>query len=186
MTLPEVRVKIDEVDSKIKELFLDRMNCSYYVAKAKEPTGQDVFVLERELDILKRRGEGVDPSVYDEYMEFLIHLMSVSRRYQYGILTGMQDKVMTAALEAAGLDGSADHSHVSISFVCNQNTGKLNLFVNMVELNKVAMEAMNMEASEAGQVITMTLAGNVNDASMRTLLCQIGKEAADFKITSLN
>ena len=102
MTLDEIRVKIDTIDTQIKPLFFDRMDCSRQVAEAKREMGSDsVFMLERELSIIEKRAADVDPVLYDEYVAFLRHLMSVSRRYQYGILTEMQDKALAAAEEKA-------------------------------------------------------------------------------------
>ena len=88
MKLDEIRAKIDQLDTQIKPLFLERMACAKHVAEAKAAMGSEsVFVLERELAIIEKRGADVDASVYDEYAAFLRHLMSVSRRYQDGILT---------------------------------------------------------------------------------------------------
>ena len=87
MTLEEARADIDAVDTQMKPLFLKRMECAKKVAEVKAQTGGDVFVLERELSIIEKRAGDVDKEVYDEYVTFLRHLMSVSRRYQYGKLT---------------------------------------------------------------------------------------------------
>ena len=42
-----------------------------------------------------------------------------------------------------------------------------------------------MEIKDGRQQITMTLSGNVKDGGMKRLLCQIGKEAEDFRIIRL-
>ena len=102
MTLEEARADIDAVDTQMKPLFLKRMECAKKVAEVKAGTGGDVFVLERELSIIEKRAGDVDKEVYDEYVTFLRHLMSVSRRYQYGKLTAMQDAVVDGAAAAAG------------------------------------------------------------------------------------
>ena len=52
MTLEEVRNEIDEIDTNMKPLFLRRMKCGKHVAEVKAQTGGDVFVLERELEII--------------------------------------------------------------------------------------------------------------------------------------
>lgn len=185
MTLDEIRVQIDAVDTQMKPLFLQRMECAKHVAETKAETGGDVFVLERELAIIEKRAGDVDPELYDEYVAFLRHLMSVSRRYQYGILTGMQDKVVDGALEAAGLSGAEAHTQVKIRFCCDSAASDLNLFINMAKLNAVGIHAMNLETKDGVQQIEMTLEGNVKDSNMRRLLCQIGKEAEGFGIVAL-
>ena len=60
MTLEEVRAGIDAVDTQMKPLFLKRMECGKHVAEVKAQTGGDVFVLERELEIIEKRATDVD------------------------------------------------------------------------------------------------------------------------------
>lgn len=112
-------------------------------------------------------------------------MMSVSRRYQYGILTDMQERVLKDALEESGLDGAKPHDQVEISFTCKKEASDLNLFMNMIRLNKVEIDGMNLTSKDAVQTIVMTLDGNIHDGNMKRLLCQIGKEADGFKIRDL-
>ncbi|MEE1313440.1 MAG: chorismate mutase [Lachnospiraceae bacterium] len=185
MTLDEIRTQIDQIDSQIIELFVKRMECSKHVAEAKAVTGGDVFVLERELAIIKNRASDVDPVIYDEYVAFLRHLMSVSRRYQYGILTDMQERVLSDSLKAAGLNADLPHSEVTITFSCDCSASDLNLYINMIKLNNVSIKSMSLETKDEKQMITMTLIGKITDANMKQLLCQIGKESTDFGIVAL-
>lgn len=185
MTLEEARRDIDAVDTQMKPLFLKRMDCAKKIAEVKEQTGGDVFVLERELAIIEKRAGDVDPEVYDEYVAFLRHLMSVSRRYQYGRLKAMQDTVVDEALEKAGADPDRKHTRVDISFTCPLQTSDLNLFLNMAKLNKISVSAMTLESDNGLQLIRMTLEGCIQDENMRRLLCQIGKEADAFQILDL-
>ncbi len=185
MTLDEVRVEIDAVDSQIKPLFLRRMECAGHVAAAKSKTGADVFAGERENQIIEKRTEDVDPLIRSEYTAFLKHLMSVSRRYQYGILTGMQEAVITAALEAAGLHTEMPHSQVEVGFQCQKADSNLNLFLDAARLNGISIDRMELEACDGKQQVRLTLDGSLQESNMRCLLCQMGKEAEGFKILTL-
>lgn len=185
MTLDEVRVEIDAVDTQMKPLFLRRMECARHVAEAKTVTGDDVFVPERELAIIEKRAAGVE-EVYDEYVEFLRHLMSVSRRFQYGILTGMQEQVMEAALEAAGLDENQEHTQVEVGFSCKKDASDLNLYLNMAKLNSIAIDQMEVKTESGVQKVRMVLDGNVKESNMCRLICQLGKEAKGFEILGLS
>lgn len=185
MTLEEVRAEIDAVDTQMKPLFLQRMECGKHVAEVKAQTGGDVFVLERELEIIGKRAGDVDPEIREEYKTFLRHLMSLCRKYEYELLPQMQEKVMAAALAAAGLTGNVEHSQVKIAFTCPKETSDLNLFLNMTKLNGILVDAMNLTTEDGIQKVTMVLDGKVTDAAMRCLLCQIGKEADDFQIMEL-
>lgn len=183
MTLEEVRAGIDAVDTQMKPLFLKRMECGKHVAEVKAQTGGDVFVLERELEIIEKRATDVDPEIQEEYKTFLRHLMSLCRKYE--LLPEMQEKVMTAALAAAGLTAETEHTQVKIGFTCPKETSDLNLFVNMTKLNGIQIDAMNLMTENEIQKVTMTLDGKITDVGMRCLLCQIGKETEEFRILEL-
>ena len=63
MTLNEVRAQIDAIDPKIKELFLERMDASYHVAKVKFEAGEtNIFRADREQEIIAQ-GDGGGPQV---------------------------------------------------------------------------------------------------------------------------
>ena len=185
MALKEVRKTIDEIDTQMKPLFLQRMECGKHVAEAKAQTGGDVFVLERELEIIEKRAGDVKPEIQEEYRTFLRHLMSLCRKYEYELLPEMQEKVITAALTAAGLTAETEHSQVKIAFTCPKETSDLNLFLNMTKLNGITVDALKLITENGIQKIVMLLDGKVTDAAMRCLLCQIGKEADDFQIVEL-
>ena len=123
MTLEEVRAGIDAVDTQMKPLFLKRMECGKHVAEVKAQTGGDVFVLERELEIIEKRATDVDPEIQEEYKTFLRHLMSLCRKYEYELLPEMQEKVMTAALAATGLTAETEHTQVKIAKITPPITG---------------------------------------------------------------
>lgn len=153
MTLEEVRAGIDAVDTQMKPLFLKRMECGKHVAEVKAQTGGDVFVLERELEIIEKRATDVDPEIQEEYKTFLRHLMSLCRKYEYELLPEMQEKVMTAALAAAGLAAETEHTQVKIGFTCPKETSDLNLFVNMTKLNGIQIDAMNLMTENGNQKV---------------------------------
>lgn len=185
MTLEEVRVQIDAVDTQMKPLFMKRMECAKCVAEVKAVTGGDVFVPEREVAIIENRASDAAPEVYDEYTAFLRHLMSLSRRYQYGLLTEMQDQVIAEALNASGLDAESAHTQVKIAFRCEKERSNLNLCLNMAAVNNIQIAGMNVTAEDGIQKVSMLLDGSIKELNMRRLLCQIGKEAADFQIEAL-
>ena len=185
MALKEVRKTIDEIDTQMKPLFLKRMECGKHVAEVKAQTGGDVFVLEREHEIIGNRAGDVKPEIQEEYKTFLRHLMSICRKYEYELLPEMQGKVITAALTAAGVTAETEHSQVKIAFTCPKETSNLNLFLNMTKLNGITVDALNLTTEDGVQKITMILDGKVTEASMRCLLCQIGKETDDFQIVEL-
>lgn len=186
MTLDDARIEIDRIDTQIKPLFLERMQCAEGIAAIKAETGGDVFAPDRERAIIERRTAGVDETFHQEYEAFLVYLMSVSRRHQYGVLTAMQENVLTALLQAAGYSEVPVHNCVEISFVCSKAANRFSLFVDMAALNDVPICNLHVDGQGDRLQVNMTLEGNVQYDGMRRLLCQLGKEAEALRIVSLH
>jgi len=83
MTLNDLRVKIDSIDLKIKELFLQRMKTAEEVAARKFETGDRILKPEREEEVIRRLTEGMDGEMKLSYTSFLKKVMEVSRTFQY-------------------------------------------------------------------------------------------------------
>lgn len=83
MTLNELRMKIDKIDLKIKELFLQRMKVAEEVAFSKSKTGDKILKPEREEEIIALLTEDMDGEWKLSYASFLKKVMEVSRTFQY-------------------------------------------------------------------------------------------------------
>lgn len=184
MTLDEIRARIDAVDKQMKELFFQRMDCAQQVAREKAKTGGDVFVPEREAAIIAARA-GDAGELRAEYERFLVLLMSISRRYQYGLLPNMVEQVIAQLSGKAGVDPSVPHSLVSISFSCGAHSGALALFANAAQLNGVVIDSMQVESAQDGQRVAAVLRGNLQEETMRRLLCQLAKELPECALTGV-
>ncbi len=91
---------------------------------------------------------------------------------------------MTVALAAAGLTAETEHTQVKIGFTCPKGpTGSEP--VRGTKLNGIQIDAMNLMTENGIQKVTMTLDGKITDVGMSCLLCQIGKEAEEFRILEL-
>ena len=85
MDLSDIRKKIDDIDSKLLPLFLERMNISKEVAEYKKANGLPVLNKQRERDILKWvRAESGDMELYSDRLYNTI--FELSRSYQDSIL----------------------------------------------------------------------------------------------------
>lgn len=185
MTLEEIRAEIDTVDNAMKSLFIKRMECARHVAETKAATGGDVYVPEREREIIEHRSSDMASEIQKEYIAYLKHLMSICRRYEYGILDELQEQVVEDVLAEAGFSADMEHNKVEICFCCAYKTSNLNMFIDMARLNEVGILKLSAEKLNGKQQITMLLDGNLKDEGVRCLLCQMGKEAEDFKILDL-
>lgn len=83
MALNELRMKIDEIDLKIKELFLLRMKVAEEVAESKSKTGDKILKIEREEEVIQQLTEDMDGERKLSYSSFQKKIMEVSRTFQY-------------------------------------------------------------------------------------------------------
>ncbi len=85
-----VREKIDEIDSKLLPLFMERMKCSEEVAELKRDAGEQVYSKEREDEIL-RRVEEKSGKYGKEAKALFSDIMTLSRSRQYGLMAGGEE-----------------------------------------------------------------------------------------------
>lgn len=81
--LVDLRNKIDSIDDKILDLFLERMGLSLEVVKAKNQTGKQVTDTKREDDILYRLASKTPDELKIYLKELYTTMFSVSKAYQY-------------------------------------------------------------------------------------------------------
>lgn len=86
------REQIDEIDSQIVRLFERRMEVASEVAKYKIETGKAVFDKQREEEKLQKLS-AMSHGAFNERAvnELFSQIMSISRKYQYGILPHTDD-----------------------------------------------------------------------------------------------
>ena len=83
-----IRDQIDQVDNEITALYLKRMQLTSEVAEYKIQTGKKVFDKERERSKLEKLSSLVSGSfLKNGVRELFEHLMSISRKRQYQLLT---------------------------------------------------------------------------------------------------
>ncbi|MBO4557951.1 MAG: 3-dehydroquinate synthase [Bacteroidales bacterium] len=85
----EERRKIDQIDSAMAQLFVQRMAAVRSVAANKKAAGAPVEDLERERAMLERRcAELEDASLRGYYSDFLRSVISISKDYQTELISG--------------------------------------------------------------------------------------------------
>ena len=82
MTLDELRSDIDVVDSKLRDLFIERMEIAHKIAELKAATGENAYQPDREAAMIERNSAKVDEKYRDLYVEFLKKNIELSRNYQ--------------------------------------------------------------------------------------------------------
>lgn len=86
-TLEESRLVINEIDRRMAQLFLERMEAVREIASFKQEHEMPVFDPEREQTVLNRNiGEYPDDGTRDLYVAFLQNTMDLSKQYQHRLI----------------------------------------------------------------------------------------------------
>ncbi|MBN2504273.1 MAG: chorismate mutase [Bacilli bacterium] len=85
--LAKYRENIDEIDKKIRELFLDRMRIVGMIADLKMTNDMTVYDHNRETEVLKKNLDFDDPAEMKQYyQEVLEAILKVSKDYQKALI----------------------------------------------------------------------------------------------------
>ena len=107
--LTQIRQEIDEIDDKLVKLFEQRMKCAAEVAENKRGTGKAIYDPEREKEkIAVLTGKEKEPFMKKAAEEIFLQLMSISRRYQYSILSEEDQYIQKNFVEVDHLDINED------------------------------------------------------------------------------
>lgn len=89
MDLQEIRVKLDEIDTRIEELFEERMRLCGEVAEYKIQTGKPVYDAKREQEKIETLTAMAAGDFNKQAVgELFLQMMTLSRRYQYQTMAG--------------------------------------------------------------------------------------------------
>jgi chorismate mutase/prephenate dehydratase len=89
--LEKARKIINEADAQIAELFIKRMRAVEMVCEHKMEFGLPILDEKREEAVIEKNSALVeDPILKEYYIDFLKHVMSVSRAYQYRMQNGLK------------------------------------------------------------------------------------------------
>lgn len=91
---------INEVDARMAELFVKRMQATEMVYACKKELGLPILDEDREAAVIARNSARIEDNVLKGYyMDHIKHLMAVSRAYQYRLQNGL--KVAYSGVEGA-------------------------------------------------------------------------------------
>lgn len=89
--LDDARKIINDVDSKMADLFCQRMRAAEMVAEYKKEHGLKIFDASREAQVISKNSQLIEDTVLREYyVNFLKNNMAVSRAYQDRLMEGMK------------------------------------------------------------------------------------------------
>ena len=158
--LNEAREIINRVDAQMAELFVQRMKAAEMVFEHKKEYGLPIFDAAREEAVIEKNSAFVEDEVYKGYyIEYIKHLMDVSKSYQYRLQNGL--KVAYSGVEGAFAHIAAgrifpDSDRIS----CRDFKSAYNAVVNG-DADVAVLPIENSYAGEVGQTIDLIFSGSL-------------------------
>ena len=158
--LDEARLIINEVDSKMAELFVKRMRAAEMVAEYKMQRGLKIYDAAREEEVVRRNSALIEDKVLREYyVNFLKNNMAVSREYQARLMGGMK-------VAYCGTEGAFAHIATSKRFPDAQKIayGDFESAYEAVvkgECDAAVLPIENSYNGEVGQVTDLMFSGSL-------------------------
>ena len=184
--LEEARTIINEVDSQMAELFVKRMRAAEMVYEHKKEYGLPILDVKRENEVIEKNAVLIeDETLKGYYMDYLKHLMAVSRAYQYRMQNGL--KVAYSGVEGAFAHIAAGRIFPECNRVsCRDFKAAYDSVVNG-ECDVAVLPIENSYAGEVGQTMDLIFSGplfinGIYELEIRQNLLGIpGANVADIK-----
>ncbi len=167
-SLEAARKKINEIDSQMRRLFVERMRASEEVADYKRKNGLKVFDAVREREVIERNSSAVeDELLRGFYIGFLKNAMDMSKAYQERLLEGMK-------VAYCGTEGAFAHIATCKLFPSARKIaygGFAEAYASVVsgECDAVVLPTENSYNGEVGQVTDLMFSGELYVNSMTEL-----------------
>ena len=158
--LEEARKIINEVDAQMAVLFVKRMRAAELVCEHKMEYGLPILDQKREDAVIERNSALVDDEILKGYyIDYLKHLMSVSRAYQYRMQSGL--KVAYSGVEGAFAHIAAGRIFPEGNRVSYSDFKAAYDAVVRGESDVAVLPIENSYAGEVGQTIDLIFSGNL-------------------------
>ena len=158
--LEQAREIINQVDAQMAELFIKRMRAAELVCEHKMEFGLPILDQKREDTVIERNAALIEDEVLrDYYIDYLKHLMSVSRAYQYRLQNGL--KVAYSGVEGAFAHIAAGRIFPSGNRVAYSDFKAAYDAVIRGESDVAVLPIENSYAGEVGQTIDLIFSGGL-------------------------
>ena len=184
MTLEEIRKEIDAIDPRIRALLMERLDCAYRVAEAKNISGDlRVYRPDREEEILVRLSKEVPESQKAGYLAVVRKIMQASRMYQYGLLYDWNEGLFDPLIGDITVPGNASRVRVRLSRPDRPNSmSEILSMIGDYGYNMELMELIEVNREEGTVTFELTILGNLNETDMKKLMFQLSMESLKFSI----
>ena len=158
--LEEARKIINEVDARMAELFVQRLRAAEMVYQHKKEFGLPILDQKREDEVIEKNAALVEDEVLKSYyMDYLKHLMAVSRAYQYRMQSGL--KVAYSGVEGAFAHIAAGRIFPEGNRVSYSDFKAAYDSVVRGESDVAVLPIENSYAGEVGQTIDLIFSGSL-------------------------
>ena len=158
--LDKARKIINEVDSKMAELFVERMRAAEMVYEHKKRFGLPILDQAREHAVIEKNTELIEDDVLKGYyIDYIKNVMSISRAYQYRMQSGL--KVAYSGVEGAFAHIAAGRIFPEGNLVSCRDFKAAYDSVVSGENDVAVLPIENSYAGEVGQTIDLIFSGTL-------------------------
>ena len=158
--LDEARKIINEVDSQMAELFIKRMRAAEMVYEYKKEFGLPILDQKREDEVVAKNAAMIEDNVLKNYyIDYIKHLMSLSRAYQYRMQSGL--KVAYSGVPGAFAHIAAGRIFPDSNRVSYRDFKSAYNAVLKGEADVAVLPIENSYAGEVGQTIDLIFSGTL-------------------------
>ena len=159
-SLDKARKIINEVDAKMRELFIERMKAAQMVADYKKERGLGIFDGAREAEVIRKNSEAIeDPCIKEFYINFLKNNMAVSRSYQARLIEGM--RVAYSGVEGAFAHIASEKLYPSANKIAFPDFVSAYRAVEAGDCDVCVLPLENSYNGEVGQVTDLIFSGSL-------------------------
>lgn len=161
------RKKIDEIDSTLANLFEQRMTAAEKIAKIKQQIGKSILDSSREQEILERELQYIsNPEFQPYYAELITFLMSLSKRYQLHVTSGI--RIAYCGIEGAFANMAAKKIFPNGKLVAYSSFEEAYNAVKTGSCEYAVLPVENSFAGEVSQVFDLMLHGDLYIHDMKS------------------
>ena len=158
--LDEARNIINQVDAQMAELFVQRMRAAEMVFQHKKEYGLPILDQKREdLVIASNSARVQDETIRGYYIDYLKHLMSLSRAYQYRMQSGL--KVAYSGVEGAFAHIAAGRIFPESNRISCRDFKSAYDAVVSGDCDAAVLPIENSYAGEVGQTMDLIFSGSL-------------------------
>ncbi len=182
--LAEIREDIDRIDQKIRELIMERLNCSTEVVASKiRDKNYVIYRADREESMLENLGADVPIDRRAEYLSVVRKVTETSRMYQYSILYEKVPELFEKLIE--GLKIPEKIKSVKLVLTRPNIPNAMSSILSMIGDYGFNMDQMKLlEYAKDNRAVTFELVilGDIHDVHFQKLMLQLSMESASFHI----